>query len=63
MWAAVSPQLESIGGRYLEDCQEATTTLDPAQLSSGHGYLPYALDPDHATRLWNVSRDLVGLKN
>jgi NAD(P)-dependent dehydrogenase (short-subunit alcohol dehydrogenase family) len=63
VWAAVSPQLEGIGARYLEDCQEATTTLDPVRLSSGHGYLPYALDPDRAERLWNVSRDLVGLKN
>jgi NAD(P)-dependent dehydrogenase (short-subunit alcohol dehydrogenase family) len=59
VWAAVGQELEGIGGRYLEDCQEAAP-LEP-ETPRGHGYLPYALAPDHAERLWNISRDLVGL--
>jgi NAD(P)-dependent dehydrogenase (short-subunit alcohol dehydrogenase family)/DNA-binding transcriptional MerR regulator len=60
LWAAVGQELEGIGGRYLEDCQEATA-LDPKEPYPGHGYLPYALDPDHAEQLWTLSQGLVGL--
>lgn len=62
MWAAVGQELEGVGGRYLEDCQEALPR-DPSLSSRGSGYLPYALDPEHAERLWTVSQALVGLKN
>jgi NAD(P)-dependent dehydrogenase (short-subunit alcohol dehydrogenase family) len=58
VWAAVGKDLEGIGGRYLEDCQEAAP-FEP-KMPRGHGYLPYALDPDHAERLWTLSKDLVG---
>lgn len=58
VWAAVGQELEGIGGRYLEDCQEAAP-FEP-EMPRGHGYLPYALDPDHAERLWTLSQDLVG---
>src|SRR5579884_1147393 len=50
VWAAVGKELEGIGGRYLEDCNEATPAADFAHVATGHGYLPYALDPDHAER-------------
>lgn len=60
IWAAVGQELEGIGGRYLENCQEADP-LDPSTPFPGHGYLPYALDPEHAERLWILSQDLVGL--
>lgn len=59
VWAAVGQELEGIGGRYLEDCQEATPRTP--QTPRGHGYLPYALDPAHAERLWTVSQEFVGL--
>ena len=62
LWAAVGHELEGIGGRYLENCQEATPS-DPHGENAGmpfHGYLPYALDPDRAERLWKLSQDLVG---
>ena len=59
VWAAISQELEGIGGRYLEDCQEAAPrTLEAPR---GHGYLPYALDLAHAERLWTLSQEFVGL--
>jgi NAD(P)-dependent dehydrogenase (short-subunit alcohol dehydrogenase family) len=48
---ATSPLLEGIGGRYFEDCNEA----GPSQPGTGRGVAPYALDPDAAARLWEVS--------
>jgi NAD(P)-dependent dehydrogenase (short-subunit alcohol dehydrogenase family) len=55
--AATSPLLESVGGRYLEDCHEAVV-LDPgAPATSGSGVAAYALDPEAAARLWQVSVD------
>jgi NAD(P)-dependent dehydrogenase (short-subunit alcohol dehydrogenase family) len=54
---ASSPQLEGIGGRYFEDCNEASV-LDPgASGASSSGVAAYALDPDSAGRLWQVSLD------
>jgi hypothetical protein len=50
---ATSPQLEGIGGRYFEDCNEALVVdSDP---SSAFGVAPHALDPDAAAHLWQVS--------
>jgi NAD(P)-dependent dehydrogenase (short-subunit alcohol dehydrogenase family) len=55
--AATSPLLESVGGRYFEDCNEAVV-LDPgAPATSGSGVAAYALDPEAAARLWQVSVD------
>jgi NAD(P)-dependent dehydrogenase (short-subunit alcohol dehydrogenase family) len=56
---ATSSQLEGIGGRYFEDCNEAAlvdpnTTEDPA-----HGVAPYALDSENAERLWDISEGLL----
>ncbi len=54
---ATSPLLESVGGRYFEDCHEAVV-LDPGtEETSGSGVAPYALDPEAAARLWRVSAD------
>jgi hypothetical protein len=56
---ASSPQLEGVGGRYFEDCNEALV-LDPnAPDTGGSGVAAYALDPNAATRLWEISTDLV----
>jgi NAD(P)-dependent dehydrogenase (short-subunit alcohol dehydrogenase family) len=53
--AAASPLLQRIGGRYLEDCQEAQTIASRAASDGRHGVAPYALDPDNARRLWEIS--------
>ena len=52
VWAAVDPELEGIGGRYLENCGEAPPfdSSDPTI-----GVMPYALDPEAAERLWALS--------
>jgi NAD(P)-dependent dehydrogenase (short-subunit alcohol dehydrogenase family) len=51
---ATSPQLEGIGGRYFEDCNEAAV-VEPAQ-DTGSGVASYAVDPANGERLWELSR-------
>ena len=53
---ATSPQLEGIGGRYFEDCNEATIVL---KREGSRGVAPYALDPANAERLWDVSAQIL----
>jgi hypothetical protein len=53
--AAASPLAQRIGGRYLEDCQEAQTLAARADGDGRHGVAPYALDADNAQRLWDIS--------
>jgi NAD(P)-dependent dehydrogenase (short-subunit alcohol dehydrogenase family) len=55
---AASPLLEGIGGRYFEDCNEARLIHRRGEGGIG-GVAPYALDPDNAERLWDVSLDLI----
>jgi NAD(P)-dependent dehydrogenase (short-subunit alcohol dehydrogenase family) len=50
-----SPLLEGVGGRYFEDCNEA----EPSQPGSRRGVAAYALDPDAAALLWQVSLDML----
>jgi enoyl-ACP reductase-like protein len=54
---ATSPQLEGIGGRYFEDCNEAQTVERRGAGISG--VAPYALDPTNAERLWELSLELI----
>ncbi|HTP21036.1 MAG TPA: hypothetical protein VMJ65_15635 [Solirubrobacteraceae bacterium] len=56
---ATSHQLDGIGGRYFEDCNEAR--LLPADFSpeTASGVAPYALDPANAARLWELSERLI----
>jgi NAD(P)-dependent dehydrogenase (short-subunit alcohol dehydrogenase family) len=54
---ATSPELEGIGGRYFEDCNEAPT-VDHRD-ASGSGVAAYALDSGNAHRLWEVSEALL----
>jgi NAD(P)-dependent dehydrogenase (short-subunit alcohol dehydrogenase family) len=56
---ATSPQLEGIGGRYFEDCNEAEVLDLDDPNTSGSGVAPYALDPDNARRLWEVSLEAI----
>jgi NAD(P)-dependent dehydrogenase (short-subunit alcohol dehydrogenase family) len=58
---ATSPQLEGIGGRYFADCNEAPVVgQDFSSAPRGFGVAPYALDPDDAQRLWEISLELIG---
>jgi hypothetical protein len=60
--AAVAPEFARTGGHYLDDCQEARTVPDDAQLFDGdnsHGVKHWAVDPGAAERLWAVSLGLI----
>jgi NAD(P)-dependent dehydrogenase (short-subunit alcohol dehydrogenase family) len=56
---AASPLLNGVSGRYFEDCNEAKQVVKRPTDFTG-GYAPYALDPDNANRLWDVSKRLIG---
>jgi NAD(P)-dependent dehydrogenase (short-subunit alcohol dehydrogenase family) len=56
---ATSPQLEGIGGRYFEDCNEAEF-LDSPSPEAESGVAAYALDADAAARLWELSEGWLG---
>nr|WP_273377663.1 SDR family NAD(P)-dependent oxidoreductase [Actinopolymorpha pittospori] len=57
VFAATSPLLKGVGGRYFADCNEAEV-LDrrgaPLQ-----GVARYAVDPDNAPRLWTLSQQML----
>ncbi|RJT83074.1 SDR family NAD(P)-dependent oxidoreductase [Arthrobacter cheniae] len=57
VFAATSPLLRSIGGRYLEDCGDAE--IVPEIIDGVYGVRPYALDAANAERLWDVSLELL----
>jgi NAD(P)-dependent dehydrogenase (short-subunit alcohol dehydrogenase family) len=54
---ATAPELEGYGGRYFEDNREARVV--PEIYDVVYGVLPWALDPEAAARLWDVSTALV----
>jgi NAD(P)-dependent dehydrogenase (short-subunit alcohol dehydrogenase family) len=56
VYAATSPDLDGLGGRYLEDCHLAELTDDPVSRS---GVRAYALDRERARALWELSERLV----
>jgi NAD(P)-dependent dehydrogenase (short-subunit alcohol dehydrogenase family) len=57
VWAAVSPELEDVGGCYLEDVHIGEPMRAETDSS---GYAPHAVDPAIAARLWTLSEKLVG---
>ena len=56
VWAAVATELETVSGRYLEDCTIARPWSEDNPMS---GVKPYALDPGSAERLWSLSEELI----
>ncbi|MET0497930.1 MAG: SDR family NAD(P)-dependent oxidoreductase [Steroidobacteraceae bacterium] len=52
IWAAVAPELEGVGGLYLEDCAQAP----PGSIERPGGVMPHALDEEAAARLWGISQ-------
>ncbi|MFI5976095.1 SDR family NAD(P)-dependent oxidoreductase [Streptomyces sp. NPDC051452] len=58
VWAATSPQLDGLGGVYLEDCDVA----EPAPEGEDRfGVRDWAIDPEQASRLWKLSAELTGV--
>jgi NAD(P)-dependent dehydrogenase (short-subunit alcohol dehydrogenase family) len=60
VWAAVAPELQGVGGRYLDNCAIGQPWTGQGEVPFGF-YAPYALDPDHAERLWVLSEKLTAL--
>lgn len=65
VWCATNPQLEGKGGAYCEDCNIARirnvsedSNLSVGRAAGGFGVLPYAINPESATRLWELSERL-----
>lgn len=66
VWCATSPQLNDKGGVYCENCDVAPLSAhgDRAWKTGDAmhtpGVLPYAVDPEQAERLWELSEQLLG---
>lgn len=59
VWCAAGTQLEGLGGVYCEDCDiAATVAIDDPEPS---GVRPWAVDPERAERLWQLSEALTAL--
>jgi len=63
VWCATSPRLDARGGVYCENCDISPLVTagdeDAWRKSYGMpGVLPYAVDPDAAARLWELSERL-----
>jgi NAD(P)-dependent dehydrogenase (short-subunit alcohol dehydrogenase family) len=56
---ATAPRLAGIGGRYFVDCNETPVIDRRGDAPPLHGVARYAVDPDNARRLWQVSEDLL----
>ena len=56
---ATSHQLDGIGGRYFEDCNQAQLLPGDFSPETASGVAPYALDPENAARLWELSEHLI----
>ncbi|MBL3547134.1 NAD(P)-dependent dehydrogenase (short-subunit alcohol dehydrogenase family) [Chryseobacterium rhizosphaerae] len=59
VWCATSPQLNAIGGVYCEDTDIAPLALENAITK---GVKPYSLDQSSATRLWDWSEKITGIR-
>ena len=58
---ATSPQLDGIGGRYFEDCNQAPVRDPGTWDNTMYGVAAYAIDPGNANRLWEISLQLLRL--
>jgi NAD(P)-dependent dehydrogenase (short-subunit alcohol dehydrogenase family) len=57
VWAGVVAAVESVGGKYCEDCHVAEIVEEQ---NVRRGVRPYALDPERAKALWAKSEEMVG---
>jgi len=54
---AASPLVSDATGKYFEDCEETVAFTSGVR----RGVAAYALDPENARRLWNVSIQMTGM--
>jgi NAD(P)-dependent dehydrogenase (short-subunit alcohol dehydrogenase family) len=57
---AASPLLEGVGGRYFEDCNEASVVLK--RPGDYRGVAGYAVDAGNAERLWDTTLELISVR-
>lgn len=55
---ATAPQFAGVGGRYVEDGREAAVVEHPTP-DTPSGVAAYAVDPETAARLWEVSEHMI----
>jgi hypothetical protein len=55
---AASPLIDGVSGCYFEDVNEAEVVTERGSIGA-RGVAGYALDPDNAERLWDVSLKLI----
>jgi NAD(P)-dependent dehydrogenase (short-subunit alcohol dehydrogenase family) len=60
VWCAVSDELDGMGGVYCEDCNIAAVV--PAEGKAPYGVRSWAIDPEYAKKLWQLSEKLTGVK-
>lgn len=60
--AAIGKDWEGVGGKYLDNCQEAPLIERGTGATMDPGYFDYAMDEKKATKLWEDSLELVGEK-
>ncbi|WP_183571028.1 oxidoreductase [Paenibacillus endophyticus] len=60
VWSAVNKQLEGKGGVYCENVDIAEAV--PADKPLGPGVKPWAVNPEYAEQLWQLSENLTGVK-
>lgn len=60
VWCATSDELNEMGGVYCEDCNIAEAV--PADSVKANGVRPWAIDPDYAKKLWQLSEKLTDVK-
>jgi NAD(P)-dependent dehydrogenase (short-subunit alcohol dehydrogenase family) len=58
VWAATSPALTGMGGVYCEDCEVAEVNDEESPRT---GVRTWAIDPQQARRLWELSAQLTGV--
>ncbi len=58
VWATTSPQLDGMGGVYLEDCEVAEPHVEGGER---RGVASWASDPEQAARLWRLSAERTGV--
>ncbi|MDR1952568.1 MAG: SDR family NAD(P)-dependent oxidoreductase [Elusimicrobiota bacterium] len=59
VWAAVSDNLDGLGGVYVEDCNIAVVV--PNGSAAPFGVRPWALDKESAERLWKTCEEMIGV--
>ncbi|MGW4699070.1 SDR family NAD(P)-dependent oxidoreductase [Streptomyces sp. NPDC004285] len=59
LWAATSPVLDSLGGLYLENCDIAGISAPETPMDDG-GVRAYAINPEAAERLWDLTLTATG---